>query len=312
MFDEKFLIFLFLLSIFFAFIIQKIFIKYRKFDDFNHRTSHSSLATKTGGISLFLSLFIFSTIYYLRGIEIFDYSILIPISIMFIVGVYDDLYNADFKLKFILQIIVAKVIIDNGFIIDSFHGVFDIYELPRIFSQIFTVFVFLIIVNAINFIDGIDGLAITEVIKTILLIEIISVEKTPLNIIGLMVIFSLIPLYYFNYKKNNKIFLGDGGSLLLGTFVSIYIFYLLGENYNIKTSFNINKALLSIIIMIYPLIDLLRVFIIRIYNKKSPFIADKNHIHHKILDIVKSHFLVVMTIQVISLIFIFAMIILLK
>ena len=312
MFDEKFLIFLFLLSIFFAFIIQKIFIKYRKFDDFNHRTSHSSLATKTGGISLFLSLFIFSTIYYLRGIEIFDYSILIPISIMFIVGVYDDLYNADFKLKFILQIIVAKVIIDNGFIIDSFHGVFGVYELPRIFSQIFTVFVFLIIVNAINFIDGIDGLAITEVIKTILLIEIISVEKTPLNIIGLMVIFSLIPLYYFNYKKNNKIFLGDGGSLLLGTFVSIYIFYLLGENYNIKTSFNINKALLSIIIMIYPLIDLLRVFIIRIYNKKSPFIADKNHIHHKILDIVKSHFLVVMTIQVISLIFIFAMIILLK
>ena len=312
MFDEKFFIFLFFLSIFFAFIIQKIFIKYRKFDDFNHRTSHSSLATKTGGISLFLSLFIFSTIYYLRGIEIFDYSILIPISIMFIVGVYDDLYNADFKLKFILQIIVAKVIIDNGFIIDSFHGVFDIYELPRIFSQIFTVFVFLIIVNAINFIDGIDGLAITEVIKTILLIEIISVEKTPLNIIGLMVIFSLIPLYYFNYKKNNKIFLGDGGSLLLGTFVSIYIFYLLGENYNIKTSFNINKALLSIIIMIYPLIDLLRVFIIRIYNKKSPFIADKNHIHHKILDIVKSHFLVVMTIQVISLIFIFAMIILLK
>ena len=305
MFDEKFFIFLFLLSIFFAFIIQKIFIKYRKFDDFNHRTSHSSLATKTGGISLFLSLFIFSTIYYLRGIEIFDYSILIPISIMFIVGVYDDLYNADFKLKFILQIIVAKIIIDNGFIIDSFHGVFGIYELPRIFSQIFTVFVFLIIVNAINFIDGIDGLAITEVIKTILLIEIISVEKTPLNIIGLMVIFSLIPLYYFNYKKNNKIFLGDGGSLLLGTFVSIYIFYLLGENYNIKTSFIINKALLSIIIMIYPLIDLLRVFMIRIYNKKSPFIADKNHIHHRILNIVKSHFLTVIIIQVVSLFFIF-------
>ena len=305
MFDEKFFIFLFFLSIFFAFIIQKIFIKYRKFDDFNHRTSHSSLATKTGGISLFLSLFIFSTIYYLRGIEIFDYSILIPISIMFIVGVYDDLYNADFKLKFILQIIVAKVIIDNGFIIDSFHGVFDIYELPRIFSQIFTVFVFLIIVNAINFIDGIDGLAITEVIKTILLIEIISAEKTPLNIIGLMVIFSLMPLYYFNYKKNNKIFLGDGGSLLLGTFVSIYIFYLLGENYNIKTSFIINKALLSIIIMIYPLIDLLRVFMIRIYNKKSPFIADKNHIHHRILNIVKSHFLTVIIIQVVSLFFIF-------
>lgn len=302
----------FLLSIFLLILIQKIFIKKKKFDDFNHRTSHNTLATKTGGISIFLCLFLISIFYYIKGVEIFDFSLLIPLSIMFIVGVYDDLYNADFKLKFILQIIVAKIIIDQGFVIDSFHGVFGVYELPRIFSQIFTGFVFLVIVNAINFIDGIDGLAITEVIKTILIIELISVEKTPLYIIGLMVILSLTPLYYFNYKKNKKIFLGDGGSLFLGTLISIYIFYLLSENYNPKASFMINKALLSIIIMIYPLIDLLRVFIIRIYNKRSPFIADKNHIHHKILDIVKSHFLVVITIQVISLIFIFAIIILLN
>ena len=312
MIDKIYFFLLFLLSTFLAIIVQKFFIKYRKFDDFNHRTSHNTLATKTGGIGIFICLFVFSFFCYLKGIEIFDFSLLIPISIMFVVGVYDDLYNADFKLKFILQIIVAKIIIDNGFFINSFHGVFGIYELPRIFSQIFTVFVFLIIVNAMNFIDGIDGLAITEVIKTILIIELISVEKTPLYILGLMVILSLIPLYYFNYKKNKKIFLGDGGSLLLGTLVSIYIFYVLGENYNIKTSFIINKALLSIIIIIYPLIDLLRVFIIRVYNKKSPFIADKNHIHHRILDIVKSHFLVVITIQVISLMFIFASIILLN
>jgi len=312
MIDNSFFILLFLLSSFFAFFVQKIFIKYRKFDDFNHRTSHNTLATKTGGISLFLCLFIFSTFYYLKGIEIFDFSLLIPISIMFIVGVYDDLYNADFKLKFILQIIVAKIIIDNGFLIDSFHGVFGLYELPRIFSQIFTVFVFLIIVNAINFIDGIDGLAITEVIKTIIIIEMISLEKTPLFILGMMVILSLTPLYFFNYKKNNKIFLGDGGSLLLGTFISIYIFYVLSEDYTIKPFFILNKALLSILVIIYPLIDLLRVFIIRIYNKKSPFIADKNHIHHKILNTVKSHFLVVMIIQFISLLFIFGCLILLK
>ena len=74
--------------------------------------------------------------------------------------------------------------------------------------------------------------------------------------------------------------------------------------------FYINKALLSIIIIIYPLIDLLQVFVIRLYNKKSPFIADKNHIHHKILNIVKSHFLVIITIHVITLIFILATIIL--
>ena len=90
---------------------------------------------------------------------------------MFIVGVYDDFYNADFKLKFFLQIIVAKILIDYGFVIDNFHGVFGVYEIPSLTSQIFTVFVFLVIVNAFNFIDGIDGLAITEAIKVILIIE---------------------------------------------------------------------------------------------------------------------------------------------
>jgi UDP-N-acetylmuramyl pentapeptide phosphotransferase/UDP-N-acetylglucosamine-1-phosphate transferase len=300
----------FILSLFILIIIQKIFIKKKRFDDFNHRTSHNTLATKTGGISIFLCLFIFSIYYYLKGVEIYDFSLLIPLGIMFIVGVYDDLYNADFKLKFLLQIIVAKIIIDQGFVIDSFHGVFGFYELPRIFSQIFTGFVFLVIVNSINFIDGIDGLAITEVIKTIIIIELISIENTPLNSLGLIIVFSLIPLYYFNFKRKKKIFLGDGGSLFLGTLISVYIFYLLGENYIPKPFFNINKALLSIIIIIYPLVDLLRVFIIRIYNNKSPFIADKNHIHHNLLTFTKSHFLVLISIQFLTLIFIFVNIIL--
>ena len=312
MIDFKIFILIFFLSALLAFLIQKFFVKYKKFDDFNHRTSHNTLATKTGGISIFLCLFIYSIYYYLKGIEIFDFSLLIPLSIMFIVGVYDDFYNANFKLKFILQIIVAKIIIDQGFVIDSFHGVFGLYELPRIFSQIFTIFVFLIIVNAINFIDGIDGLAITEVIKTILIIEFISIEKTPLYSVALIILVSLLPLYFFNFKKDKKIFLGDGGSLFLGTLISVYIFYVLSEDFVTKDFFMINKALLSIIIIIYPLIDLLRVFIIRIYNKKSPFIADKNHLHHKILNIVKSHFLVVILIQFISLFFIFVKIIFFK
>ena len=88
---------------------------------------------------------------------------------MFIVGVYDDFYNADFKLKFLLQIIVAKILIDYGFVIENFHGVFGLNEIPRLASQLFTVFVFLVIVNAMNFIDGIDGLAITETIKVIII-----------------------------------------------------------------------------------------------------------------------------------------------
>ena len=125
-------------------------------------------------VSLFTSFvnFLISIYLYLTHQKLFDFSLLIPLGIMFIVGVYDDFYNADFKLKFFLQIIVAKILIDQGFLIDHFHGILGLQEIPRLASQFFTVFVFLVIVNAINFIDGIDGLAITELVKVILIIEL--------------------------------------------------------------------------------------------------------------------------------------------
>ena len=262
--------------------VQKLFINYKRFDDFDHRSSHKTLATRTGGIGIFLSVFIISLYFYFQGIELFDYSLFIPFGIMFIVGVYDDLYNADFKLKFLLQIIVAKILIDQGFIISNYHGLFGLYEVPRILAQLSTVFVFLVIVNSINFIDGIDGLAITQVIKTILLVEFFS-QSTDLSVLSLMLISSIIPLYYFNFKKKTKVFLGDGGSLLLGTVASVYIFYVLGIDFTFKTGFYINKTLFSILVILYPIIDLLRVFLIRIKNKRSPFEPDMNHLHHLLI-----------------------------
>jgi len=279
---------------------QKIFIHYKKFDDINHRSSHKTLATRTGGIGIFATLLFVSTYYYFNKVELFDYSLFIPLGIMFIVGVYDDFYRADFKLKFLLQIIVAKIIIDQGYVISNYHGLFGLYEVPWLLAQLSTVFVFLVIINAINFIDGIDGLAITEVIKTILLIEFFSANKTPLSPLTLLLIISLIPLYYFNFKKKGKVFLGDGGSLFLGTIVSIYIFYILGNSYSFKAGFQINKALFCILVILYPLIDLLRVFILRIKEGKSPFEADQNHIHHFLLKKKLNPFRILLTINIIS------------
>ncbi|MBU78904.1 MAG: hypothetical protein CMD29_02120 [Flavobacteriales bacterium] len=270
----------FLISVVFHFIIQKLFIYLKKFDDFNHRSIHNTLATRTGGIGLFMSLLTISLYNYFQGIDLFDYSFFIPLGIMFIVGVYDDFYNADFKLKFLLQIIVSKILIDQGYVINNYHGLFGIYEVPWLLAQASTIFVFLIIVNSINFIDGIDGLAISEIIKTILFVEFLSVKFTPLAPMGMIIIASILPLYYFNFKEKQKIFLGDGGSLLLGTTISIYIFYVLGSDFTFKDSFELNKTLFAVLILLYPLTDLFRVFIIRIKEKKSPFVADQNHLHH--------------------------------
>ena len=286
-----------LLSGILTYFTQKIFIYYKKFDDFNHRSSHKTLATLTGGIGIFATLLIISSYYYFNKVELFDYSLFIPLSIMFIVGVYDDFYHADFKLKFLLQIIVAKIIIDQGYVITNYHGLFGLYEVPWLLAQLSTVFVFLVIINGINFIDGIDGLAITEVIKTILLIEFFSANQTILTPLSILLVFSLIALYYFNFKKKSKVFLGDGGSLLLGSIVSIYIFYVLGDQYTFKAGFQINKVLFSILILIYPLLDLLRVFIIRIKNGTSPFEADQNHLHHRLLKLGANHITTVLIVN---------------
>lgn len=278
--EVNLLVVTFILASILHFSIQKLFIYNKRFDDFNHRSYHNTLATRTGGIGIFLTVLIISLYYYINGIEIFDYSLFIPLGIMLIIGVYDDLYNANFKLKFILQIIVAKVLIDQGYVISNYYGLFGQYQVPWLLAQITTVFVFLVVVNAINFIDGIDALAITEVIKIIIIIECFSFKQNNITPLGVITITSIIPLYYFNLKKKRKVFLGDGGSMLLGTLCMIYVLEVLGEDFIFEKKLLINKTLFVILVLIYPLLDLLRVFILRVKKGKSPFSADQNHIHH--------------------------------
>ena len=238
-----------LLSGLLTYFIQKIFVFYKKFDDFNHRSSHKSLATRTGGIGIFATLLFISFYFYLNKIELFDYSLFIPLGIMFMVGVYDDFYNANFKMKFLLQIIVAKIVIDQGYVITNYHGLFGLYEVPWILAQFSTVFVFLVVVNAMNFIDGIDGLAISQALKSLLLIEFFSLEQTDLSPLIYLLIASLIPLYFFNLRKTNKVFLGDSGSLFIGTIVSISLFYVLGNEYHFEPNFQVNKTLFSVAVI---------------------------------------------------------------
>jgi UDP-GlcNAc:undecaprenyl-phosphate/decaprenyl-phosphate GlcNAc-1-phosphate transferase len=300
--EVSLLVVAFIIATLLHFGVQKLFIYYKRFDDFNHRSSHKTLATRSGGIGIFLTALIISLYYYFQGIELFDYSLFIPLGIMFVIGVYDDLYNADFKLKFLLQVIVAKILIDQGYVISNYNGLFGLNEVPWLLAQASTVFVFLVVVNAINFIDGIDGLAITEVIKIIAVFEFFSAGLTTLAPLGLLILSSILPLYYFNFKKKGKVFLGDGGSMLLGALTMVYILYSLGNNYSFKQELVMNKTLFVVIALLYPLFDLLRVFILRIINGESPFKADKRHLHHLVNYCTKNQFLSLLIVQIITLI----------
>ncbi len=286
------------------YILHEIFKRKKLIDFVNKRSSHTSVATRSGGLAIFIALFIISSYHYLLNNQPFDFSLLVPLSLLTTVGLYDDVYKLDFKLKFIFQIIAAKIIIDNGLIIDNLHGFLGVYDLSRVVAQLFTIFIIVAIINSINFIDGIDGLAISVVLFFIVMFEFFAIKQTPYLNFSIILVCSIIPLYYFNLRKKNKIFLGDSGSLFLGGIVSSYVIYILSQDYIIKEEFDIHKILFVISILSYPIIDIIRIVFIRLLNGRSPFEADKNHIHHLILSKINSHFLTTLIILITSLLLI--------
>ena len=110
-------------------------------------------------------------------------------------------------------------------------------------------------------------------------------------------------MLYLNFRSKNKVFLGDSGSLFLGGIVSIYVLEILSSEYIIKKEFDINKILFVISILAYPIIDIIRVFFLRLLRGKSPFVADKKHIHHILLKRFKSHIITSLFIVFTSLLF---------
>lgn len=284
-------------------LTQRYFLTNNYIDKINNRSSHSSIATRTGGISIFLTLFLISVYFYIVGYDIFKFSLLIPLSLLVLVGLYDDINGVDFKLKFIFQIIAAKIIIDNGLIIDNLHGFAGVFEISRILAQLLTVFIIVAIINSINFIDGIDGLAITNIILFICGFEFFSNEETTYSNLSSILIFSILPLYYFNYRTKNKVFLGDSGSLFLGGVISIYVIRILTNNYVITAKYDLHKILFVFSILSYPIIDIVRIFFLRLVKGRSPFKPDKSHIHHLILEKTNNHFQTTLIIGGISILF---------
>lgn len=278
-----------ILSLFLYIFIQRKFISKQIFDEVKKRSSHTAVATRSGGLVIFLSIFVSSLFCYFFGIELYDYSLLIPLSLLFLIGLYDDIYNMDFKLKFIFQIIAAKIIIDNGLIIDNLHGFMGFFEINRVAAQLLTIFFIVSIINSINFVDGIDGLAVSVMVFFIICFEFFSIRDTIFINLSMITVFIITPLLYFNFRKNNKIFLGDSGSLFLGGLASIYCIYILSNNYIIRETYDLHKILYVISILAYPIIDITRIVILRLYKKTSPFHPDKNHIHHIINNWIESH-----------------------
>lgn len=264
------------------------------------RSSHLRKIANLGGVAIFYSIGICAPIF---AYELFDlYKFLFAsLVILLYVGVMDDIVVMRAYKKLIAQIVVSSlVVIGSDIRIRNLFGIFGIYEINYFVSVIFSIVTFIILINAFNLIDGIDGLAGGYSLICSGLFGIsyyrLGEYNYPLVVLSVIIIGSVLGFLYYNLSnyRTNKIFMGDTGSMLLGfllAFTSIsFIDIFIDKNIPYVPRYHLQSApVVAVAILILPIVDTLNVIVIRIINGKSPFDADKNHIHHKLLKLNLTH-----------------------
>ncbi|OFX62200.1 MAG: hypothetical protein A2066_07210 [Bacteroidetes bacterium GWB2_41_8] len=264
------------------------------FDTPNERKASKAVVPTLGGVAIFIG-FILSSIIATDGYIFSELKYLIAASvIMFFIGLKDDLMDISATKKLVVQVATAVMLITLGGIrFTNLQGAFGLYEINYAVSFIITLFTMIALINAFNLIDGIDGLAagVSIVISTVFGFWFILAGHPEYGIMCFSLSGSLVGFFIFNvFGKKNKIFMGDTGSLILGVVMVIIVIKFNEFNILQQGKYAINAApVVSIGILIVPIVDTLRVFFIRLSEKRSPFSADMNHIHHKCLQLTHSH-----------------------
>jgi len=267
-------------------------------DEPGARSSHLRKIPNLGGIAIFFSLGVCAPIF---AYELFDrYKFLFAsFIILFFVGVMDDIMVLRAYKKLLAQILVsALVVIGSDVRIRNLFGLFGVYEINYYVSVLFSILTFIILINAFNLIDGIDGLAGSYTVVTSALFGIsffrLGPDNDPLVILCAILIAASLGFLIYNLsnKRSTKIFMGDTGSMILGfllaftgiSFIDIFIAKKDEVFYHLQSA-----PVIAVAILILPIIDTLTVIITRIYHKKSVLSPDKNHIHHKLLNLGLTH-----------------------
>jgi UDP-GlcNAc:undecaprenyl-phosphate/decaprenyl-phosphate GlcNAc-1-phosphate transferase len=287
----------FFLSLFLVYITIPAIVRLSKakklFDVPNERKVNKTVIPNLGGVALFIGISI-SSLLSIHKLEFPDIRyIMVAMIIMFFVGIKDDILMITARKKFIAQVVSAGILVVFGDIrLSSLHGILGINEISYVTSFFVSMLAIVAIINSINLIDGIDGLAsgLGILISAFFGSSFYLYGHYQYAILSFAVTGGLIPFFLFNvFGKENKIFMGDTGSLILGVLFAVialkYNEFALtdpGEIYHYA-------PVLSLAIVSVPLFDMVRVFCLRIFKRKSPFSPDMNHIHHKLLELGYSH-----------------------
>ena len=265
----------------------------------NHRSSHDTSVPNTGGIILCFAVLL-PLILFSEYPKQQDFNFLISaFAVLLITGIIDDFNPIPVSYKFLGQFIPAIVIVtsinEQELIIPFLH---DIFQLPFFFNYLFWIIFVVMSINAFNLIDGIDGLAIGLGIigGVFYFLKFKSFEELNLMIFSISLCLGLLGLLFYNISGKNKIFIGDTGSLLIG---GLLVFFAL-KYMDLSESSDKNSSFFMAVGSVFiPLADMIRVTLVRLYDGNSPFKADRCHIHHIVLRLLKNNHLLTTTLLLI-------------
>ena len=271
------------LSFFFFLKYSKKISEYLKIYDIpdNKRKIHLRKTPKTACFSLATLLLMVLIVNNIFAFYPKDLNIIIICSLsIFGIGLIDDQLNLSpyKKIFFISFFLFLSLYFSENLIIEKFYTkTYDFFIDLDHYKIFFTILCILLLINALNLADGINGLAIGIIFFWIF--YIIQIYKLSFNFILIIILSNLLLSFYYTFRGRH--FLGDNGSLMLGTFAGLIIVY--GNNYYIQQSLFPKSAEQILIIFFLPGLDMLRLFIERICKRQNPFKADKNHIHHYLI-----------------------------
>ena len=272
-----------------AFVLTLIFIppvifmvkRFKLFDKPNARKEHSVPTPTFGGISIFAGMMISLLFWFKFNSHPAIITLFLSMILLFGVGIMDDLKDLAARYKLVIEAGLASLLAVAGIRITSFGGLFGINELHIVAQYIITVVTIVGITNAFNLIDGIDGLAGGLGFMSLVTLALFLTISKDLNyaMIAFALAGALLGFLYFNFNPA-RIFMGDTGSLVLGFIIAVLCVQLMKVNAVLPVPVVPNIYVFTLGIVMIPVFDTLRVFGVRIWKGRSPFSADKTHIHH--------------------------------
>jgi UDP-GlcNAc:undecaprenyl-phosphate/decaprenyl-phosphate GlcNAc-1-phosphate transferase len=258
------------------------------------RNIHKAATPSFGGFPIFISFLLASLIW----VPLTEWSnikfILLAQSVIIVFGLRDDLFPLRPIYKLVGQLFAAILIIFVADVrVNCLYGFWGIHEIPTIVSYVITLIVLIGITNAFNLIDGLDGLAgsIATLIFLTFGIWFYLVNDTFYSMLAFAMVGAILAFLIFNWQPS-RIFMGDTGSLFLGLTLAVFTIHFMNVNdflpessaYRFQSTIGVASS-----IIIIPLVDTLRIIILRLLRGQSPFTPDKNHIHHAIMRLGMTH-----------------------